>query len=275
MRCSQLTMLALAITAGMSCYSGRDSRLVPLQPGEIRSGRDAGPLDTVVFVIDMPGGGWGLVATRGAVEQVLTSMPARSRVGLVVADGAQPRISPGSVHDNRPSIVQRLRTMRSFGYQTALYDVVAEAVQLADEADDGPGSRRGIIVITRGVVHQGRGLDSLAHMVSTDGMSVKSCPSPQLPMLNQPMLMCNGREGQAISLTDVVGTELAVHTRHPVWIHYLLVRHTNGRLGSESLQHGRILAEASGGSYRDVPGEYTHALQGNLTAVMKSLLPVR
>jgi hypothetical protein len=56
---------------------------------------------------------------------------------------------------------------------------------------------------------------------------------------------CANADGTAVDIKDVIGTGLALRTRHPIQIFYV-------GIGKDAdIQVGRLLAEATGGEYQE------------------------
>ena len=94
------------------------------------------------------------------------------------------------------------------------------------------------MVLTDGKANQGAALDTIIRMTSKEERAIRSCPGFE----NSPT--CTDDSGRTVKPADLIGTELAATTRHPIHIFFV------GIGGDADLEVGRVLAEATHSTYR-------------------------
>ncbi len=125
--------------------------------------------------------------------------------------------------------------------QTALYDAVAEGIRLTDAAEGEADAIRGVVVLTDGLANHGRTrLDDLVRTMSRDEVAIREFSGFHI---NAPARDVHGRD---VARADVVGTGLALATRHPVQVFFI------GIGNDADMEIGRVLAEATGAEFQGV-----------------------
>ncbi len=197
----------------------------------------------VTFVVDNSGSmsGRKLEQVRDGLIRTLDAMAKRNQVGLLTFSEATKIRSPiAALTQNRFQIADAARDMTANG-QTALYDAVAEGIRLTDAAEGEAEAIRGVVVLTDGLANHGSTrLDDLVRMMSRDEVAIREFSGFQKGGTARDV------HGRVVARADVVGTGLALATRHPVQVFFI------GIGNDADMEIGRVLAEATGAEFQGV-----------------------
>ena len=194
----------------------------------------------VTLVVDTSGSmaGEKLEQARDGVLRMLDNIDVANRVGLLTfADGLREYVAVAPVSENRFAVVEVAKRMRASG-PTELYTALQSAVKMTDEAEADPDATRGVVVLTDGRATGGVPLDRVVEVMSRDETRLQTCA------VFQTMDTCFGPNGEEVPKKDVLGTAMAIKTKHPIHIFYV------GIGDDADLEVGRILAEATHSAYR-------------------------
>ncbi len=203
-----------------------------------RSWGDVKKPGVVAFVMDTSGSmaGGKLEEARGGMLRALDGIGRRNLVGLLpFSSQVNERIAVGPVAENGNAITRAVERMRAAG-ETALYDAILEGIKMVDEAPGDADTIRGVVVLTDGKANRGQTLDRLIRMES--GERPATCSGLE----SEPR--CLNERGQSVPKEEVIGTRLAVATRHPeIKIFFV-------GIGDADLHMGRMLAEAARSAFK-------------------------
>jgi Ca-activated chloride channel homolog len=207
----------------------------------------------VTLVVDTSGSmaGEKLTQARDGTLRMLDNVDRANRVGLLTfADGLKEYVAVAPVSENRFSIVDAAKRMRANG-GTELFTALQSAIHMTDEAPADPNATRGVVVLTDGKATGGVPLDRIVHLMTRDETPLPQCGGFE----NNPT--CLGVNGALVQKKDVLGTAMAIQTKHPIHIFYV-------GIGKDAdLEIGRILAEATHSAYRATTAE-------NLASVLEA-----
>ncbi|MEK7216500.1 MAG: VWA domain-containing protein, partial [Chloroflexota bacterium] len=194
----------------------------------------------VTFVMDTSGSMSGnkLEQAKKGTIKALEALQERNQAGFVTfSDRVQERVKVGPISRNRYDIAAAVQGANAAG-GTALYDAIAAAMKMTDEADGPEDAIRGVVVLTDGAANSGMRLDQIIAMTSRldDRRRVK-CAGQERETT------CQDDEGRTLQKTDVVANGLTVPTKHRIHIFFV------GAGNDADIQVGRLLAEASGGTF--------------------------
>jgi hypothetical protein len=169
---------------------------------------------------------------------MLDNVDRANRIGLLTfANGVKERVPIAPVTENRFTIVETAKRMHADG-NTELYTALQDAIRMTDEAPADEDASRGVVVLTDGKATGGVPLDRIVQMMTRDETALRQCAGFE----NSPN--CIGVNGAAVPRKDVLGTAMAIETKHPIHIFYV-------GIGKDAdLEVGRILAEATHSAYR-------------------------
>ncbi len=112
---------------------------------------------------------------------------------------------------------------------------------MTDAAEGGADAIRGVVVLTDGLANHGSTrLDDLVRTMSRDEVAIREFSGFHI---NAPARDVHGRD---VARADVVGTGLALATRHPVQVFFI------GIGNDADVEIGRVLAEATGVEFQGV-----------------------
>ena len=198
----------------------------------------------VTFVVDVSGSmaGEPLAQTKDGLLRVVGAMAdtdnpqIADKVGLLTfSSGVLTEIEPAQIQDAKYDIAEAINNMSAAG-GTALYDAVARAVTVTDEAAGDPGATRAVVVLSDGAATEGLCLSDLVSMSSIRERTVSSfCGHDG----DQPV----EDGGGVIPIADVVGDALVAPHDHGIQIFFL-------GFGDADFDIGRILAQATGAEFR-------------------------
>lgn len=206
----------------------------------------------VTFVVDTSGSmaGAKMDQAKQGMMNVLDKLATRNLVGfLTFSNQVNTRIPVGPITENKYRIADAVQAMRPSG-ETALYDAIAEAVQMADQAEPDLQAIRGVVVLTDGKANRGQPLDRVITM-SVDERPVRGCSGFE----SEPQ--CRDQSGQQVAKDKVLGEGLALPTAHDIHIFYV------GIGGDADLEVGRLLASATASTY-------VKTTEQNLAAVVET-----
>ena len=200
----------------------------------------------VTFVVDTSGSmrGTKILKAKDGLIRALDNMAKNNQVGLLTfADAVGNRIPVAPLAENRFEIADAVQKIRVSG-STALYEAIKDAIYMTDAAKGDSDAIRGVVVLTDGRANEGQTrLDNLIQMMSRNEIPIRQFgglqydPSPV------------DERGARVAKEDVVGTGLAVKTRHPIQIFFIAI-------GEDAdIQVGRMLAEATGAEFQGVTEE--------------------
>jgi hypothetical protein len=182
---------------------------------------------------------------------MLDNVDRANRIGLVTfSSGVKERVPIAPVSENRFTIVEAAKRMRAEG-NTELYTALQDAIRMTDEAPADADAARGVVVLTDGWATGGVPLDGIVRLMTRDETPLPQCGGfAQNPT-------CLGPTGALVPRKDVLGTAMAIQTKHPIHIFYV-------GIGKDAdLEIGRILAEATHSAYRATTAE-------NLASVLEA-----
>ena len=195
----------------------------------------------VTFVVDNSGSmqGTKLDQARAGLIRALDNMAKNNQVGLVTFDDAVNTRTPmAPLAENRFGMADAAQEMRARG-STALYSAIKAGVEMTDAAPGDPDAIRGVVVLTDGWANEGQRLDALIQMMSRNEIAIRQFDGFSN---SQPIDDRGGR----VAREDVMGTGLAMKTRHPIQIFFI-------GIGEDAdLEVGRLLAEATGAEFQGV-----------------------
>jgi Ca-activated chloride channel family protein len=173
-------------------------------------------------------------AQRGLVG-ALDSLSKHTHAGFVAfAEGIEATVPVAPLPENRVRIAGAVQGMRARG-GGALYDAIKAAVEMTDRAPAEPDAIRAVVVLTDGQATRGTtALHDLVRMVSRDG----EVPIAEFRGFDGDAHAVDAR-GRVVPKEAVVGTGLALTTRHPVLIFVVGV-------GDADRDIARILGQATG-----------------------------
>ena len=176
-------------------------------------------------------------AKDGSVR-LLSAMNDRNSIGfLAFSDGTKARVPVGPLGETQFEIERQVRTLQAAG-GTGLYDAIAEAIKMVDDAPGDPEAIRGVVVLTDGEANAGK--TNLSDLVRLTGRSEAAVPTFRGWADDRVATDANGAQ---VPVKDLIGVALASPTRHPVHVFFVGV-------GEADVQVGRLLAEATGSSYQ-------------------------
>ena len=248
---------------------GLDARdpTATIEPGEVASPvlreiLDTGPKKPaiVTLVVDTSGSMQGrpLANVKDGLNRLLDAMTDDDDlVGLVTfSDSVETTIPPAPLGESKFDISEAIVAMEADG-STALYDAVAQAVELTDAATGPPGATRAVVVLSDGQATEG---EMCLHEL------VRMATKGEEPVVRFCGIMGRGdvdpvvRRGDGtttVPRSSVVGEELALAHTSPVQVFFL-------GFGEADIDVGRILAQATS-------AEYQGSTQDDLAAVIETL----
>jgi hypothetical protein len=190
----------------------------------------------VTFVVDISASMMGeklRQAKKGLIGAL--DMAQNNQVGLLsFSDCIEDSVRVAPLVQNRRNLTETIGRMSASGC-TALYEAIKEGIEMTDSADSPAEDLRAVVVLTDGQANQGKiHLDNIIKMKSRDGRIISKCTGFE-----------NDKdgfdsEGRVVGKTDILGSQLAIETRHPIQIYFI------GIGNDADMEIGRILAEASG-----------------------------
>ena len=167
-------------------------------------------------------------------------MAQNNQVGFIAFDDTtHSRVAVGPLAQNRFAIADAADDLRAKG-STALYDAIKAAIGMTDAAGGDPNAIRAVVVLTDGRANRGETrLDDLIDMMSRHEASVALSGLEGQSTARDAL-------GRSVSSQEVIGTGLAVATRHPVQVFFI------GIGDDADLEIGRLLAEATGAEFQGV-----------------------
>ncbi|HLF07906.1 MAG TPA: VWA domain-containing protein [Dehalococcoidia bacterium] len=199
----------------------------------------------VTFVADVSASmlGGKLTQAKEGLVRAVDGMAKNNLVGLLTFDDTiRTRVEVAPLLENRFKIADAIQAMRANG-NTALYDAIIEGVRMTDAAPGDPDAIRGVVVMTDGQANRGQNLHALVNMVSTDERRIRTCAG------FAPETQCVDEFGRAVAKQNIVGTELALSTRHRIHVFFI------GLGGDADMEIGRIIAGATGSAYQGATEE--------------------
>ena len=198
----------------------------------------------VTFVVDTSGSmsGTKLDRARDGLIRALDNMARNNQVGLVTFDDAvNTRIPVAPLAENRFGIADAAQEMRARG-STALYSAIRAGIEMTDAAPGNPDAIRAVVVLTDGRANQDQRLDTLIRMMSRNEVAIR-----QFDGFSDSQAVDD--RGERVARKDVMGTGLAMETRHPVQVFFIGIGH------DADIQVGRMLAEATGAEFQGTTEE--------------------
>ena len=164
----------------------------------------------VTLVVDTSGSMMGdkLKQAKDGVIRFLDNMAMNNQVGFVTFDDTiNIRIPVAPKTENRFKIADAAQEMRAGG-ETALYDAIKAGVEMTDAAVGDPNAIRAVVVLT----------DGQANRCSTHLDDLIEMEAHELPIQSYPGCggdsMAVGKNGTRVDKKVVIGTGLALETRH-------------------------------------------------------------
>ena len=199
----------------------------------------------VTFVADTSGSMSGdkLKKEKDGLIRAFDGMARANQVGLVTFGGTVgARVPVAPLADNRFRLQETVNGLSASG-ETALYDAIKSAIEMTDAAPGDERAIRAVVVLTDGKANRGNAkLNDIIRMESDEcPVALVRGPGGQTSTVND----C----GSTVAKTNVIGTALAIQTRHPIQIFYIGV-------GKDAdLEIGRMSAQATGAEYQATPEE--------------------
>ena len=171
-------------------------------------------------------------------------MAQNNQVGfLSFADTIKTRIPVAPLAENRFKIADTAQAMHASG-GTALYDAVRLGIEMADNAPGDPEAIRAVVVLTDGRANEGQtDLDDLIEMMSTDEVAIRSFSGFDADSSAMDV------RGRTVPRSEIIGTELALETRHPVQVFFI------GIGDDADMNVGRMLSLATGAEFQGVAND--------------------
>ncbi len=214
-----------------------DPNRIPPKVGQqaVAAWGDVKNTGVVVFVVDtslsMAGG--KLQSAQDGVIGALDQMYERNLVGLVTfSNSVHQKIAPAPLPQNRFLLADALRqTQVSTG--SALFDAIAEAVDMAAGAAAPDRAIRGVVVLAGGPASSGTHLSDLVKMAS-GGKQISTCRGFERET------QCLDESGQPVDRARVIGVPSTTDGAGAVKVYFIGIG-----MGEADLEIGRILAEAT------------------------------
>jgi hypothetical protein len=200
----------------------------------------------VTFVVDTSGSMLGakLQQTKDGMEGVIQGMASKNQVGfLTFSDKVDNVIPVAPLANIQYDINTAVNDMRARG-ETALYDAIKKGVELTDAAEGDPEAIRAVVVLTDGVAN--KGITQLHDLIVMEAKNEKGITEFSGMEEGRPP---RDSRGATVKKEDVIGTSLAMETRHDIQIFFI-------GIGEEAdLEIGRIISKATGAEFRGVREE--------------------
>ena len=197
----------------------------------------------LTFVIDTSGSMHSekLQQAMDGIKRALDAMATNNQVGFLSFDDlVNTTIPVAPLSTNRFLITDEVDRLRARGV-TALYEAIRTGIEMTDAAEGEEDAIRGVVVLTDGQANKGEAhLDDLIQMISR-GEIVVDYPG----MVGSSPIDANGTP---VNIEEVIGTSLAITTRHDVKVFFI-------GIGEADMNIGRLLAEATGGNVVASPEE--------------------
>ena len=195
----------------------------------------------VTFVVDTSGSmeGAKIQKAKDGLIRALDNMAKNNQVGLLTfAETIRTRTPVAPLAENRFIIADTVQEIRASG-GTALYEAIKAGIYMTDAATGDPDAIRGVVVLTDGRANYGQTrLDNLIQMMSRNEIPIRQFGGLE----NDPSAV--DERGGRVNREDVIGTGLALETRHPIQIFFIAI-------GDDAdIQVGRMLAEATGAEFQ-------------------------
>jgi Ca-activated chloride channel family protein len=192
------------------------------------------------LVVDVSGSmkGQRLEQAKEGSVRLLSAMNARNSIGLLAfSDGTKARVPVGPLGETQFEIERQVRALQAVG-GTGLYDAIAEAIKMVDDAPGDPEAIRGVVVLTDGEANFGK--TNLSDLVKLTSRGEAAVPTFRGWADDKTATDASGAQ---VAAKDLIGVALASPTRHPIHVFFVGV-------GEADVQVGRLLAEATGSSYQ-------------------------
>jgi hypothetical protein len=189
----------------------------------------------VVFVVDtsLSMAGAKLQSAREGVIGAIDQMYERNLVGLVTfSTTIDQKIAPAPLSQNRFLLADALRHTQVSG-GSALFDAIAQAMDMAAGAPAPERAIRGVVVLAGGPARSGAGLSDLAKMAS-GGKQIRTCRG------FEGETHCLDQAGQAVDRAKVTGVPSSSDATGGVKVYFIGIG-----MSDADLEVGRILAEAT------------------------------
>ena len=197
----------------------------------------------VTFVVDTSGSmlGGKIQQAKDGLIRALDSMAKNNQVGFLSFDtSVNPGIAVAPLAENKFAIADIVQKLRIKG-QTALYDAVKAGIEMTNAVPGQADAIRAVVVLTDGQANQGQTqLDDLIHMISRNEVPIQEFPG----FMGDSLAKEEG--GRWVDKEEVIGTGLAIGTRHPIQIFFI------GIGDDADLEVGRMLAQATGAEFQGV-----------------------
>jgi hypothetical protein len=206
----------------------------------------------VTFVADTSGSMQGnkLEQAKVGLIRALDSMARNNQVGfLTFDDKVNPGVTVAPLAESGFLIADAVLDSRARG-QTALYDAIKAGVEMTDAAPGPEEAIRAVVVLTDGQANKGQtGLDDLIEMISLPNevpiREFKGFVGQGVATLDT---WATDQNGTRVDKKNIIGTGLAIETRHPVQLFFI-------GIGDADLDVGRLLAGATGADFRGATEE--------------------
>ena len=181
-------------------------------------------------------------ATDGLVR-ALDNMARNNKVGLVTFnDSVNTLIPVAPLAENRLKVADAVHEASVLG-ENALYEAIKAGVEMTDAASGQAHDIRAVVVLTDGRTNRGgTRLDDLIKMMSRSEVPIQD-------YAGFPESIAIDARGSPVAKEDIIGTGLAIKTRHPIQIFFIAI-------GEDAdIEVGRMLAEATGAEFQGTTEE--------------------
>jgi Ca-activated chloride channel family protein len=201
----------------------------------------------VTFVVDTSGSmsGEKIKQAKEGIVRALDSMARNNQVGfLSFNSGLGSSVPVGPLSINRFTIANTVDKLTTSGY-TELYNAIYTGISMTDSAQGETDAIRAVIVLTDGHANEGSiELDELIKMMSRNEVSIS-----RFRGFEDDTVALEVGTGRQVNKKDIIGTGLAVSTKHPVQIFFI------GIGDDADMEVGRMLAQATGAEFQGVADE--------------------
>ncbi len=190
----------------------------------------------ITFVIDVSSsmGGAKLEQAKKGLLGAL-EMPPNNQVGLIsFADDIRDIVPVAPLPQSRGKLTETIKKMSTNGC-TALYEAIKEGVEMTDSANGAAEDNHAVVILTDGQANQGQiSLHDIIKMKSRAGRAITKYTGFESEYGGLDSV------GNTVGKRDIVGSELAINTKHPIQIFFI------GIGNDADMEIGRLLAEATG-----------------------------
>ena len=196
----------------------------------------------VTFVLDTSASMSGpkIERAREGLIKFIDAMYQNGQIGLVTfSDAVDVRIPVAPLETSRLKVADTIKETRAEG-ESALYDSIADAIEMTDKAHGAADAIRAVVVLTDGKATGG--LKRLHDLIVMRTGNEECLVQEEKDQLGRIVLVDQCTDSP-VDKRDVTGNQLAKETDNRVQIFYI------GVGDNADIQVGRMLAEATGGEY--------------------------